>query len=104
MFDIKLNVQICFLEAKKVRCGGTWGIQLIVSPIFAHVPWPGPHGDTVDIQKNNSPPTFLKSLYLPLENIMARVQNSLFLASLYAEAFTFTKQDLCKESNCVCGG
>ena len=67
------------LEAEKVRCGGTRGIQLIVSPIFAHVPWPGPHGDTVDIQKNNSPPTFLKSLYIPLGNIMARVQHILWL-------------------------
>ena len=95
-------MQICFLEAEKVRCGGMRGIRLIVSPSFAHVPWPGPHGDSGDIQKNNSPPTFLNSLYLPLGNIVARVQLILFLASVYAEAFNLKKQGLYKESNCMC--
>ena len=37
------------------------GVQLILDPIFAHLLWP--HRDTVAIQKNNSLPTFMKSVF-----------------------------------------
>ena len=37
------------------------GVQLILDTIFAHLLWP--HRDTVAIQKNNSLPTFMKSVF-----------------------------------------